>query len=90
MWTNASAATDLVPLGLGAVHQQHAQRVRLGTDVQVQEVVAGHGQLHLRDTLGSHVWQATLERDERKYRYRAGVEVGGSGWGRVRTVGHSS
>lgn len=47
--------TDLVPLGLGSVHQQDTQRVGLGADVSVQEVVTRHGQLHLCNTLCSHV-----------------------------------
>lgn len=51
--------TDLIPLGVCAGHQQHTERVWLGANVFVQEVLTGDGQLHLGDTLGCHVGLST-------------------------------
>lgn len=45
---------DLVPPGVCAAHQKDTQRVRLGADVFVHQMIAGHTELHLGDTLSSH------------------------------------
>lgn len=51
MYTLVSLLCYLSPLVSSRAKQQHTQRVRLRSDILIQQVRAGDGQLHLRNTV---------------------------------------